>query len=760
MRISVQWLKELVPNDLSAADIAALFTARGIGAEEIVRIGEPFDAALVSEVVSVQDRSVTLFDGKDVVDMEFPTSQLAPDAKIAFLPATKRILVEQDVGLEGSELPIVLPPGAETGSPALAQFDDEVLILEVPPNRADLTGVLGAARELAGYLDRAFSVESLALKEGNERIGDCFHLDVRDMSDTPDYIARLLRGVRVAPSPFWLKWRLLACGVRPISNVVDVTNYILFKYGQPLHGFDYQKLAGRQLITRRATKGEALTTIDGIERQLNDDVLVIADRDRPVAIAGVMGGLATEITDSTSDVLIECARFASAVIRRGSRSLGLATEASQRFEVGLDVGAMESASREAAAMMQMLAGGTPLAGAVAVRTPAPAVGLELSWRRTTQLLGMDLSPANMGGILNRLGFKVQGEGDPVHVDVPSHRPDVETAADLAEEIGRIAGYDGVPGDTRYVAYEGGQRDFRSKHIGQVRQAMLGLGFDEIQSVSFVTERIARMLDGNPPVFLTKPLNERYAVLRPSLLAGLLEAISLNLRRGNQDVRVFELGTVCTGADDPVERTSFAAALTGMRSPLFWGAAAQPIDFYDISGTFSTLLQSLGVAGVTLQPVDAIGFEPGETAAIMAGATHLGLLGRIGADLAQEFGIQAPVMAFEIDVERAGPLLPGDRFYHELPKFPAVVRDFALVVDEAVPAARMLDLARLTLGAVAEEAEVFDSFSGGALPAGKRSIGIRLTFRASDHTLTTAELEEMSSRLVAALGHELDAELRR
>ncbi|MEO0108354.1 MAG: phenylalanine--tRNA ligase beta subunit-related protein, partial [candidate division WOR-3 bacterium] len=393
MRVSTLWLNELAGTNLAARELATEFDAKGVPVADISRIGEAFEGSVVVEVAGLGARTVTVFDGRNVQEVECAVAELKEDARLAFHPERRKVLTEQDVGLTESPVPVQLPEQAESGRPVLDFVDDSVLILDPPPNRGDLTGIVGLARELASYRGREWRPSQVAQPPGVEQIAERLSLEVTDQGDTPDYIARLVTGVRVGPAPFWLRWRLAACGLRAISNVVDVTNYLLFKYGQPLHAFDFGRIRGARIVTRRARGQESITTIDGVRRQLDEGILVIADEARPVAVAGIMGGIETEIGIGTHEVLIECARFNPAVIRRGARTLGLATEASERFERGTDPSVMEPASREAAALIAQFAGGRVLAGVCEARSEVPVRALGLSWTRTNRLLGLQLTPA-------------------------------------------------------------------------------------------------------------------------------------------------------------------------------------------------------------------------------------------------------------------------------------------------------------------------------------------------------------------------------
>ena len=766
MRVSGLWLKELTGIEMPASEVARLLTTKGIAVEEITRIADGFGDAKVAEVVEIGPHRLTLFDGRDVVEIEAETAALKPDGKVAFRPGNKRLVMESEVGLGDSALAVILPPAQETGSPVRDGIDDDVLIVDLPPSRGDLTGVIGIAREFACFAGREFHLPPASVIEDAETMSSCFRLEVQDRADTPDYIARLVRDVRIAPAPFWLKWRLLACGIRAISNAVDVTNYIMFKYGQPLHGFDYRGLQGGMLMTRRAGKGERMITIDGIDRALDERVLVIADEARPVAIAGVMGGRATEVTDATRDVVIECARFQPAVIRRGSRAIGLVTEASQRFELGIDPGLMEQASRESASLMQVICGGRIPAGKAETRTEIAERVITVSWERTRRLLGMALTDEAMAGVLRALGFGLRSVAGGAEVRVPSFRFDVEGAADLAEEIARVSGYDGIPSEASYTAREPGARHVRALQTARVRELMIDAGFSEVQSMSLMSEDIAREFGGASAIRLLKPLNERYSTLRSSLLPNLLEAASLNLRRGTRDLRLFETGTAfawsepdAQGERKPVERPRLCAAMCGSREPLYWGAKPEEVGFFDIKGAAVSLLRGLGIADPVFGPGNEPGFAADASAQVLVGETVLGNLGLISGPLAARFDVSEPVYALDLDLEAILARADAGRVYEPPPRFPSVKRDYAFVVTVGVTAGELLAAARRAAGELLGEIEVFDRFQSESVTGDRQSIGLRLTLCASDRTLTTAEVDGVTLRLVAALKQELGAELR-
>jgi phenylalanyl-tRNA synthetase beta chain len=493
---------------------------------------------------------------------------------------------------------------------------------------------------------------------------------------------------------------------------------------------------------------------------------VIADAGKPVAIAGIMGGRATEITDATRDVAIECARFAPAVIRHGSRAIGLATEASQRFELGIDPGLMESASREAAMLMRDICSGRILAGKAEVRTAAPSRVITVSWERTCSLLGMALEPEQMSAVLSRLGFELKPEPGGARVTVPSFRFDVEGAADLAEEIGRVVGYDGIPSLASYTTAQPGRVNSRTQRTARVRESMIAAGFSEVQTLSFLPEEIGRLFGGTDTIVLLKPLNERFAALRPSLLPNLLDAASLNLRRGTSDLRLFELGTVFTwlgpgsgGKLSPRERARLAAVIVGNREPVFWGARHEGLDLYDIKGMAESVLEGLGIGDLTFAGPAGTGFDTQFSSQVRAGAVALGGLGRLESALTGRYGITELVYAVDLDLEAVLKLAAETRVFAHLARFPSVVRDYAFAAASSVTAAQVLAVARHEAGALVEKLEVFDRFQGKPLADDRQSIGIRLTLRAPDRTLTTADVDDIAGRLVRALKQQLDAELR-
>lgn len=581
MRVPVNWLKELVDTKKTPQELADLFVSRGLGIENILRVGEKLENTLVAEITELNNGKISVSTSKDTYSVSSSGYGQKVGDKVIFNPANKQILNKTDLGIETSNEIVILPVASITGESATLYLDDYVLDFEIAPNRGDLMGVIGIARELACYEEEKLRLPKIKLTESAIAAADKVSLEVVDKTGCPDYIARLILEPKIAASPFWLQWRLFACGLRPVSNVVDISNYILLKYGQPLHTFDYNKLAGNKIIVRRAQKGEKIRTIDGEERNLNDSVLMIADANRNVALAGIMGGIDSEISIATRNVLLECARFNPVVIRKGAQSLKLATEASRRFEMGIDSDNLENASQEAAAMIADLTQGKICRGKVEFGIPAMENIAKLEPARVGKLLGIKITKAKAKKILLSLGFKIRETDSLWQVAIPSFRPDVQRDADLIEEIGRVYGYKDIPSRFELKGIEPGRRNPISRNLERIRDILTGSGFDEVYSVSFNDEPTARIFYPGTLIKIPNPLNERFSVLRPMILSTILEIVNLNLRKGNKDLRLFEIGKTYFADQTPKESTCLSAIMTGEKFPINWATKPESVNYFDL-----------------------------------------------------------------------------------------------------------------------------------------------------------------------------------
>ncbi|MBX3277827.1 MAG: phenylalanine--tRNA ligase subunit beta [Acidobacteria bacterium] len=642
---------------------------------------------------------------------------------------------------------------------------DHIIEIDLTSNRPDCLSHLGVAREAGVIMGKPLREAVPAQIDVKGESVSPAAVDVLDPDLCPRYTARVIRGVKVGPSPDWMVRRLEALGQRSINNVADVTNYVLHELGQPLHAFDFNCLAGRRIIVRRAVAGETLITLDGIERVLNDTMLVIADADRAVALAGIMGGADTEITDATVDVLLESAYFNPASVRRTARILGMNTEASYRFERGIDYDIAARASDRAAALIVETAGGEivgELLDARAQIEARPPITLRLD--RFHHLTGLNVGMARAKEIFNALGMEILPLKDDgaVSVKSPSWRIDLAIEEDLIEEIARLEGYDRLvptlPGGAGAGSYQDDEAARKT-----LRRTLIATGFHEAISFSFVNGETDAMLSGNHEsgLVLTNPVDETQSQMRTTLLGGLLSAVELNINHGTRNIRLFEIGK-CFLDDGarPVEIERLALVMTGARNELGWQGAGERLDFYDLKGTIESVGENLGKNSLEFSPTSDIGYlHPGRAAVISLAGNKIGFAGQLHPRIAAHFKFKQPVFAAELDF---GAILqvPGlEPRYRPLPKFPTVVRDLSVLVSDAVSWA---EIERSILGLNIGElvgVRLFDVYTGSELPAGKRALALSLRYRAEERTLTEQEIGDCHGRVVSMLAREFAAELR-
>ena len=636
--------------------------------------------------------------------------------------------------------------------------DDTLLVAEVTANRPDLLGTLGIAREVCALTGSALRLPTVEFACGDEHVESLTSVTVLDPDLCPRYTARVIRGVRVGPSPDWLRRRVEAIGLRAINNVVDVSNYVLFECGQPLHAFDFDRLRGGRIIVRRAEDGETMMSIDETECKLNSSMLVIADADQPVAIAGVMGGLVTEISERTADVLLESARFENTNIRRTSRALGLTSDSSYRFERGVDPVQVEWASRRAAHLIQKVAGGTVCEGVIDLRAeglvPYKPKQVALRVARMNRVLGTEIPTPTARDILQLLGFEVhpQTKPDEVVVTVPPFRAgDVSREADLIEEVIRIHGYDKIPeSSTLYIS--AGRIGKPEQVEKAARNVLTGLGYNEVLTNSFCDEATAQLISpwtGGEALVVQNTVRRHENRLRVSLMPGLLTVKRTNAAHGVSRSPLFETSRVFLpkpprDSGEP----SRDDALPEERTVL---GLLDDDDLRRLKGTIESLLQAVGLGDtVSFEPCQSPFFQAGRSGRILLKGQLLGVLGEVSPTVVERYDLtRAPGVA-ELDFDLLVKAADLDHVYAKLPTHPAAVRDLCVVVDEAVQWAQMEQCIRKLSLPTLERIEFFDVFRGRQVPQGKKSVAFSLAFRAPDRTLTSEEIEEARHACIKAL----------
>ncbi|MBI1847034.1 MAG: phenylalanine--tRNA ligase subunit beta [Candidatus Rokubacteria bacterium] len=677
-------------------------------------------------------------------------------ATIRGAPSQGMLCSERELGLgeEHESGLFELEPDARLGADLVAHLglEDSVLEIEITPNRPDCLSILGIARELSALTGAPLREPAVALKESNEAAADL----ARARIDAPDlcarFTARVITNVTVGPSPAWLAVRLRAVGLRPISNVVDVTNYVLWELGHPLHAFDRDTVADHAIVVRRAARGERFTTLDGQERTLTEAMLVIADPRRAIGLAGVMGGANTEVGPRTTRVLLEAAWFDPACIRRTSRALGLRTDAAYRFERGADVEALPVAGARAAQLIADLAGGSVARGLIDVYpAPRPRRRVSLRMSRVRRVLGIAPRVAEAARILGGLGLPVTERGEELEVEVPGFRRDLVIEDDLVEEVIRVWGYDRIPstvpgGVTGVVSQP---RTLRQE--AALRQALAGAGLSEIVATSFTDPVTDEALAGDGPLEplpLLNPLSEDASLMRRHPLAGVLAAIATNARRQQPDVRIFEIGkTYGQHQADIVEPRWLAVAVTGARGPAAWYRAPEAADAYDAKGLAEHALAALGVTATEVAtPEPAAAFEP-DLHGVLVTPDGRGVVefGEVSATVRERFGIDAPVFAALVGLDALLDHEPAPSRHQPLPRYPAVARDLAFLIGAGQPvtAAEIESALRAEAGPLLRDLTLFDVYR---FPDGRRSLAWRLTFQAEDRTLTDDEVNTIQARV--------------
>ena len=669
------------------------------------------------------------------------------------------ICSERELGLGTDHLGImILDESAPIGAPVedVLEYPDFVFDLEITSNRPDQMSMIGVARELAAYYEIPYRMPSSEVDTSDHPVRTTVRIE--DSDGCYRFVARELFGAKVGPSPIKIRQRLRAAGVRPISNIVDITNYVMLELGQPLHAFDFDRLGGQSIVVRRARPGETLTTLDGVQRTLSEADLVVADSEVASGLAGTMGGGDSEVSDATINVVIEAAAWDPPTINQMSRRHGIRTEASARFERGVDPNLPPLAAARANRLMMELAGGTsPFAAIDVVARSFSPTTVSLPMSEVTRLLGPVVPERQVGRLLTRFGLGVEGQ-DPLEVTVPTYRRDLERPADLVEEVARLYGFDGFP-ETLPTGPAGALAPEQHRHR-QLRSVLEGAGVYQAISLSFMTASDIDLL-GYPndhparaTVRVTNPLNEELETLRSTLLPGLLRALRYNRSRGVADVALFELGRVFQGRPssidqrlpDQPERLGFA---------LVGNFGGRPVDAFTAVALWNLLIDRLGLPGASLEQQAVPGLHPGRGAVLRIDGLEVGSLGEVHPQAAQAFELEGRVAVGEIAL---GPLLAlGERWQLREPSaFPQVDFDLAFLVPASLPAGDLIDATAAVEPQWLEQADLFDEFHG--LGNGQKSLAIRYRFRAPDRTLTPTEVGELRSRLVAAASR-LGAELR-
>jgi phenylalanyl-tRNA synthetase beta chain len=809
IKVPLSWLREYCDIPWPAEELAHRLTMAGLEVDSMERVGASFEGVVVGEVLTVEkhpnaDRlsrcavrigaqtldivcgAPNVAAGQRVpvalVGTRLPNGLEIKQARIRGVTSNGMICSEAELGLsDAADGIMVLPPDAPVGQPLRAVLGDPetVLGIDVGTNRPDCLSIVGVAREVAALTRGALRLPDDAVPETGPPVEGEASVTVHAPEDCPRFAGRVIKGITVGPSPPWMVRRLEAAGLRAINNVVDVTNYVMLELGQPLHAYDLDELAGHAVIVRRAGADERFTTLDGEERALSPEVLMITDRDRGIGVAGVMGGLNTEITEKTAHVFLEGACFDAARVRRGAKILHLSTDASRRFERGMDPALQGYAVNRAARLIQEVAGGTIAAGRIDVRAPLPPPeSIRLRVDRVNGLLGTAIPKQEVQALLEALHFELAAEGGDLRVRVPSFRRDIVREVDLIEEVARLYGYDRIEptisrptppdlnegADAPRIQREARQR-WKEDVSRRVRDTLVGQGFIEVTTHSFVHPDQNRLVSPDRDMLIVEnPLSPDLSAMRTCLAASVLSVVRWNSNRKVRHIRIFEIGRVFwpqPGQPLPGEPVQLCIAMTGQRAAPHWSDQSAPLDFFDAKGIMELVLERFALDKVRSVAYDGTGalFHPGQAASLIVDNRCIGAYGAVSQTTLERYDLREPVWMGLLDVDYLQELTPSHRMYRALPRFPAVERDLAILVPDAVDHQAITEAIRSRCGALLEEIALFDIYRGQQVPAGKKSMAFALRFRSDERTLTDEEVSALQQRALDHLKALYGAELR-
>ncbi len=790
MLVSLRWLQDYIDIDVSADELAKLLTMAGLEVDSVKETSPGFSGVVVSKVLSVKSHpnsdKLSLCEvttGKETfpivcgapnvsegilsplakVGAEIPGGYTIKRSKLRGETSEGMLCSEEELGIGDDASGImILPDTLSLGEDLATALDlkDVVLDVAITPNRSDCLSIIGIAREIAALTGKKLRYPEITFAETEEDVATVTSVEILDPHLCPRYTARIIKNITVKPSPSWMRLRLEAVGLRAINNIVDVTNFVMMEFGQPLHAFDFRYLEEGRIRVRGADEGEEFVSLDEKTRILSSDTLMICDGVKPVAVAGIMGGLNSEVVDDTETVLLESAYFNPSSIRKSSRGLGMSTDAAFRFERGIDPEGVLRASDRAAQLIADLSGGTICRGCID-QYPLkikPVKDIPLRVERVGEIIGTEVAKEKIVNILESLEMTVKEDKDNTClVTPPTFRVDIEREIDLVEEISRILGYEHIP--VTLPAVSGGTEmgNKKSSLESKVREILNGGGFTEVINYSFTTPESVNVLgleahdEGRRFVVLRDPLSEDISVMRTGLVYGLLDTMRKNINLGNPDLRLFEMGKIFIGkktGELPDERERLGGLIAGLRYEEAWHTAEEQADFYDLKGCLENLFSELKIYNISYDSDCGVSFlHPARSCTIKAGDTILGFVGEIHPQVLEKMDLKDRAVVFELDFSCLVELFSEAMQYREIPRFPSTSRDVAFLVDETITSGAMISMVLDTNEELLENVRVFDVYKGKGISAGMKSLAIRFTYRSSFKTLTDSEVNEAHTKIV-------------
>lgn len=810
MQVSIKWLKDYIDFTETPEQLADKLTMAGIPVENVVDPGEGLEKVVTGRIeklephqnsdhlqictmnVGLAENIIIVTGAQNVaegqvvpvamVGAHLPNGMKISKGKLRGVASNGMLCSAQELKLDLEKLPeeqktgiFILPSDTPVGIPTkdVLGLNDVVLEFELTANRADCFSVFGLVREIAAITGNKPHFPEIKVNEDdNTKLNDIFSVEIADPDLCSRFSTRMLKNVKIGPSPEWMQQRLEGAGIRSINNVVDVTNFVMIELGHPMHAYDYDKITGKKLIARRAIEGEELHTLDDTSRKAKGEMLVIADSEKAAGLAGIMGGFETEITDTTTTVVLESADFYGPCIRRTARACGLSSEASGRFERGVDSETTIKALDRAAQLLQEMGACTVCEGIVDVYpNPKQANYVTFTPEQINNHLGINIAKDVMLNIITSVGFDVtKDENDEITVKVPSWRNDVTCMADISEEIARLHGFDKIKSTLPNGVSMQGTQSAKQTFIDKVKASLSSQGLYETISFALTNEETFNKLNipqDSPlrkAVPIMNPLSDEYPLVRTTLLSSIFDNLARNLARKNDDVALFEVGSVFFPKALPVtelpdEVVKIAGAITGRRNAQGWNQTNDMVDFYDAKGIIEELLANLRVTRYTVEAGTHYAMHPGKTALFKKGRDVIATVGEVHPAVLSAYGITKPVYIFELDATIVMKYMAKDLKYKALPKYPATSRDLAMLVDVDVNAADIEKAMTKAAGQNLTQITLFDVYTGKQVEEGQKSLAFSLTFQSNDKTLTDAEIDPAIEKIVAKLQKDFNANLR-
>lgn len=792
MLVPVKWLKDYVDINVSPKELADRLTMSGSKVEELIVTGDEIQKVVTGKLVKIEKHpdadklsictvdigkeepiqivtAATNMKEQDVVPTALHGSTLhgglkIKKGKLRGVVSNGMFCSEEELGIAGDE-PVyglmILPQDTPVGKDIkeVVEMTSALIDFEITSNRRDCFSILGMARETAATLGVRYKIPSLDYtSKCNENINDILEVEVKDEL-CRRYMARGVKNIKIQPSPSWMQERLLEAGVRPINNIVDITNFVMIELGQPMHAFDRRDIEENRIVVEKAAADESFITLDEEERKLDSSMLCIKDGNRTVALAGIMGGLNSEVKEDTLEIIFECANFNGVNIRNSSKKLALRTESSSKFEKDLDPNLVEFAMNRACHLIEELGAGEVMEGTIDIyNEKAEPHTLDVDYTWVNKFLGIDISKENMKEYLDRLDLNTEINGDILHITAPTFRSDVNIKEDVAEEIVRIYGYNNVKSTMATSQTTKGGKNIKQKLEDKVIEALISSGLNQSISYSFVSPKIFNKIlvpensELRKVVTIKNPLGEDYSIMRTTTIASMMESLQRNYTRSNDKVRLFEIGKVYIASEDennlPEERNILTIGMYG------------EADYFHLKGVVENVLEVLGVEKVSFKRESQnTAFHPGKTAALYVGKECTGILGEIHPDVCENYEVSERCYMAELNLDILFRNAALERKYKPLPKFPAVTRDLAVMVNEKVLVEEIEEIIKKQGGNLLESYRLFDVYQGKQIPEGKKSVAYALIYRLEDRTLTDKEVNKVHDKILRSLEYKLGAELR-